>query len=384
MEILMGLLICVWVLAFLITVGYAILFVYLKAFKKEKLSKKNKQIWLACAITFFAVSVVTNAGNKPKNSTTSETESSSSEHKNIDSHYKLHKVNNLKTSYDKDMEGYQIITGDTDAPDDSVVLISTERSKETNEAQTDDFELVKVKDGHFKAYVGVSYVLWGDKVEKGHKLKIDPIVAENYDRTYDEAQDFMLGENQLPDITPISVTLSDEAVTYYNSLGEDSESRSEDTIDANKSKENLKAYISMYDQKERYEYNESETLKAAEYDDINDGYSAPKSKQFSVMLDNTNKFREEDADAPIKDVDKKDFTKEDLDKFKDYRKKLSDYFSNLHDYAQQYQISTPVINKSGTHSDIVASEQKELKEAKDKFDEAKQTWLDAYDDIMNR
>lgn len=384
MEILMVLLSWVWVLAFLITVGYTAFFLYLKAFKKDELSKKNKQIWLACAITFFAVNALTHAGNNSNNSSTAETASSvSSEYKNSDSNYKLHTVTNLKTSYDKNMEGYQVITGDTDAPDDSVVLISTEESKESNKAENNNSELVKVKEGHFKAYVDLIFVLEADKVEKGHKLNIDPIVAEKYDRTYDEARDYMLGENQLPSVSPMTITLSDEAVKYYNSLGDDSESSSEDTADANKSKENLKSYISMTDQKERYLNLESEMLKAAKYDDINDGYSATKAKQFLVMTENIKNISESDADNPIENKDKESFTEEDFDKLTDYKKKLSDYFSDLHDYAVRYQANMPVINTPGTRQDIISEHKEELQQFKDSFDESKKAWLDAYDGIMN-
>lgn len=210
---------------------------YVKVIQKKSVSNRRKKLGLISLATFVIPILIVATLDKIQAGTPSETSASKaeSEYKNKDSNYKLYPVTNIKTSYDKDMNGYQVVTGDTKAPDDSTILISTEKSKETNEAKDEHFELVKVKNGHFKAYLGVSYIFWTEKLKKEQKLTIYAIAVEKYDRSYDDSNSYMLGENQLTSLHPMPITLSEEVIDYCNSLIDDNDKESESSSEESKS-----------------------------------------------------------------------------------------------------------------------------------------------------
>lgn len=201
---------------------------YVKIIQKKSLSNRHKKIGLISLSAVLIPVLIVLAVDKIQPSPTSGTSTaeSESEYTNSDSNYKLHEVTNLKTSYDSQHEGDQVITGDTTAPDGSVILISSEDMKESNLARDSNVDLVKVKDGKFKAYVNIISLSHGKNMKKGQKVDINVVAAEKYDRSKDQSIYYMLGENQLESLQSTQITLSDEVVDYYNSLGDDEESSS--------------------------------------------------------------------------------------------------------------------------------------------------------------
>ena len=201
---------------------------YVKIIQKKSLSNRHKKIGLISLSSVLIPVLIVLAVDKIQHSPTSGTSTaeSESEYTNSDSNYKLHEVTNLKTSYDSKHEGDQVITGDTTAPDGSVVLISSEDMKESNSASDSKGDFVKVKDGHFKAFVGYVSFYNGEEMKKGQKADINVVAVEKYDRSSSQAIDYMLGENQLENLQSTQITLSDEFVEYHNSLNDDDESSS--------------------------------------------------------------------------------------------------------------------------------------------------------------
>ena len=209
---------------------------YVKIIQKKSLSNRHKKIGLISLSSVLIPVLIVLAVDKIQPSPTSGTSTaeSESEYTNSDSNYKLHEVTNLKTSYDSQHEGDQVITGDTTAPDGSVVLISSEDMKESNSASDSKGDFVKVKDGHFKAFVGYVSFYNGEEMKKGQKADINVVAVEKYDRSSSQAIDYMLGENQLENLQSAQITLSDEFVEYHNSLNDDESSSTKEAKPAPK------------------------------------------------------------------------------------------------------------------------------------------------------
>lgn len=239
MGILFSFMAWVIVISFLSAVIWGLSFLYIKIAKKRDLSSSHKKwgvvslvIFLVSTSVFFLSPMSQESGNATD--TKAKVHKSLSKNKKHEDTYKLDTVTNIETSYDSEMEGNQVITGQTSAPDGSTILISDSNIPEMNLAKTSDVNLVRVKNGHFKAYVNSIYSLLGSKAELGEKINLNIIAVEKYDRSLDQATDKMLNKNQLKDIVPTEITLSDQVVKYYNSLG-DKDSKSDSSNDSDES-----------------------------------------------------------------------------------------------------------------------------------------------------
>lgn len=228
------------VISFLSVVIWSLSFLYVKIAKKRVLSSSQKKwgmvslvIFLVSTSVFFLSSRAQESGSVTN--TKAKVHKPQSKNKKHQVTYKLDTVTNIETSYDSEMEGDQVITGQTSAPDGSTILISDSNIPEMNLANNTDIELVKVKNGHFKAYIDVISILGGKKAKLGEKVNLNIVAVEKYDRSLDQATDKMLNKNQLKDIVPTEITLSDQVVKYYNSLG-DEDSKSDSSNDSDESK----------------------------------------------------------------------------------------------------------------------------------------------------
>lgn len=239
MGILFSFMAWVIVISFLSAVIWGLSFLYIKIAKKRDLSSSHKK-WGVVSLVIFLVSTsvffLSPMSQESENATDTKAKvhKSLSKNKKHEDTYKLDTVTNIETSYDSEMEGNQVITGQTSAPDGSTILISDSNIPEMNLAKTSDVNLVRAKNGHFKAYVNSIYSLLGSKAELGEKINLNIIAVEKYDRSLDQATDKMLNKNQLKDIVPTEITLSDQVVKYYNSLG-DKDSKSDSSNDSDES-----------------------------------------------------------------------------------------------------------------------------------------------------
>lgn len=227
------------VISFLSVVIWSLSFLYVKIAKKRVLSSSHKK-WGWVSLVIFLVSTsaffLSSTSQESENATNTKAKVHKSQSKNKKHQvtYKLYPVTNVETSYDSEMEGDQVITGQTSAPDGSTIVISGQNIPEMNLANNTDIELVKVKNGHFKAYIDVISLLSGKKAKLGEKVNLNIVAVEKYDRSLDQATDKMLNKNQLKDIVPTEITLSDQVVKYYNSLG-DKDSKSDSSNDSDES-----------------------------------------------------------------------------------------------------------------------------------------------------
>ena len=158
------------------------------------------------------------------------------------------------------------------------------------------------------------------------------------------------------------------------------------------SKEDLKAALTIDGMvKENYFNIESDLLEYAKYNDIiidgvNDPHSRENqylSKEFKITQNNIKKLIKENKKLDLSKADKRILTKSDVKKLKNYKKKLRQYLSNLYDYAVIYQLDVPVINDPDTESADIDMLKEELQQYQEKFEQAKQEWIAAYDAIMN-
>lgn len=239
MGILLSFMALVIVISFLSVVIWSLSFLYVKIAKKRVLSSSHKK-WGWVSLVIFLVSTsaffLSSTAQESENATNTKAKvhKSQSRNKKHQVTYKLDPVTNVETSYDSEMEGDQVITGQTSAPDGSTIVISGQNIPEMNLANNTDIELVKVKNGHFKAYIDVISLLSGKKAKLGEKVNLNIVAVEKYDRSLDQATDKMLNKNQLKDIVPTEITLSDQVVKYYNSLG-DKDSKSDSSNDSDES-----------------------------------------------------------------------------------------------------------------------------------------------------
>lgn len=233
------------VISFLSVVIWSLSFLYVKIAKKRVLSSSHKK-WGWVSLVIFLVSTsaffLSSTSQESENATNTKAKVHKSQSKNKKHQvtYKLYPVTNVETSYDSEMEGDQVITGQTSAPDGSTIVISGQNIPEMNLANNTDIELVKVKNGHFKAYIDVISLLSGKKAKLGEKVNLNIVAVEKYDRSLDQATDKMLNKNQLKDIVPTEITLSDQVVKYYNSLG-DKDSKSDSSNDSDESESESKS-----------------------------------------------------------------------------------------------------------------------------------------------
>lgn len=168
-------------------------------------------------------------------------------------------------------------------------------------------------------------------------------------------------------------------VSKNNKSSQTSESAS--SINATESLNNLKSIISMPMAKENYQNLENGLLEAAKIDDISGGATQSDFTRFHSKLDNIND-RADDAKSLYSDG-KDDLDSNDQIKLKTYKTELVNYLNRLHDYAVIYQNDNPVINTPDTSADVVEENKQELQDAQEAFTNAKDTWSNSYDSIMN-
>ena len=319
-------------------------------------------------------------------------------------------VYNIKQlSYD---ESSMVLSGKTTAKNGAKILASSTLKDYSNENiaySNKDYleEFATVKNGKFKVAISLAPLEKNNLMKPNDILKYKMVAVENYHKSTNDSELKMLSKSDYKSIPVRKIEASSGLAEAYNKYAdtsisseetsnissssseevESSQFTSTSSVDSSKnaeeSKEDLKSLVGGTDQKERYLNLEEGVLDAAKYDDINDGYSASKAKEFSVRTDNITNITKSDAEDSLPKADKKILTKEDLDTLTDYKKKLSSYFNNLHDYAVIYQTDMPVINKPDTPADLVADTQGELQEYQNNFEQAKQEWIAAYDAIMN-
>lgn len=276
-------------------------------------------------------------------------------------------MTNIKTSYDSEKKSYQVITGQTSAPDGSIIFVSFKDTPKDNYAMDDSVGLAEVKNGKFKAYISVDDIfMYGssdDEPKSGAKVNINVVAVGNYNSTDSESSDLKLNKHQLKGISATEITVSDQAIDYYQS----------------QSAAELKASISSPMAKDQFLTIETGLLDAAEYNDI-DAPNESQANEFKVRRDNIDSIiNQNDLD----ESDYQDLTSSDIATLKDYHKKLIAYLNSLHDYASTYQVDNPSIQHPGTSSEVKADLQAEIDEFNQKFLAAKNDWINAYDNIMN-
>lgn len=363
-----------WTYISLITVIY---FLYVKIGRKPVLSNSQKKLGFII-LGFFAVIFLLISVAQDVTRATKSHESQTKSKKQKDT-YKLYPVTNIKTSYDSENEDDQVITGQTSAPDGSVIFMSLKDTSKDNYAMDDSVGLAKVKDGQFKAYISVLDIL-NDKPKSGAKVNLKIVAVGNYNSTNSIYSDLTLTTHQLKGVSTTEITVSDQAIDYYNSLDDEEGSESSSIqISADDSASELKTIVSSPMAKDQFLTIEKGLLDAAEYNDI-DAYNESQANEFKVRLDNINSIINQN------DLDKSDYqymTSSDIAILKDYHKKLIAYLNSLHDYASTYQVDNPSIQHPGTSSEVKADLQAEIDEFNQKFLAAKNDWINAYDNIMN-
>lgn len=203
---------------------FGIISIFFFNLKREK--KISYIVVLLSVVTLF-IAMSANSKQVDKDEAADKV-SSKKAHKN----YKLHKLNNIKTTADD--QGNVVIEGDTDASDNSVILASNNDIKDSNLAVNDDRKLVKVKDGHFKAHVDIVDLASGNdmKLEAGQTVKLNMAAVENYHKSMDQANyDKMLDTNQIKKLQVVPITIDSKMADYYKSLDDNSDSSSSEDSD---------------------------------------------------------------------------------------------------------------------------------------------------------
>ena len=123
MGILLSFMALVIVISFLSALIWSLSFLYVKIAKKRVLSSSHKKwgvfslvIFLVSTSVFFLSSMSQDSGNS--SDTKAKVHKSQSKNKKHQATYKLDPVTNIETSYDSEMEGDQVITGDDYTYDD--------------------------------------------------------------------------------------------------------------------------------------------------------------------------------------------------------------------------------------------------------------------------
>lgn len=146
---------------------------------------------------------------------------------------------------------------------------------------------------------------------------------------------------------------------------------------------NLKAIISAPIDKSGYLTLEENLLESANVDDVNSVNSSTQA-ELRDFHNKANNILDKEKDAEsLLSKNKSQLNSADQKKLKVYSESLSNYLSDLHDYAITYQNDNPVINNSETSEDTLKSTKVELNEAKKTFDKSKNNWSTQYDSIIN-
>lgn len=147
----------------------------------------------------------------------------------------------------------------------------------------------------------------------------------------------------------------------------------------------LKAAITSTMTKDSYQNIEDDVLEAAKVDDIND-YDSNKTpyalKRFDSRTKNLQRLQKQN-NKTLKE-EKANLDSEHYSQLSSYTDSVNNYLEALYDYAIEYQTAVPSLNNPNTTSDTAETLRASLQEKKDAFDQAKQTWIQSYDSIVNQ
>ena len=146
----------------------------------------------------------------------------------------------------------------------------------------------------------------------------------------------------------------------------------------------LKAAVTSTMTKDSYQNIEDGVLEAAKVDDVNDNSSeTPYAlKRFDSRTKNLQRLQKQNN--KILKEEKANLDSEHYSQLSNYTKSVNNYLETLYDYAIEYQTDVPSLNNPNTTSDTAETLRASLQEKKDAFDQAKQTWIQSYDSIVNQ
>lgn len=146
----------------------------------------------------------------------------------------------------------------------------------------------------------------------------------------------------------------------------------------------LKAAITSTMTKESYQNIENGVLEAAKVDDVNnyDDGTPYALKRFKSRTKNLQRLQKQN-NRTLKE-EKANLDSEHYSQLSSYTDSVNDYLEALYDYAIEYQTDVPSLNNPNTTSDTAETLRASLQEKKDAFDQAKQAWIQSYDNIVNQ
>lgn len=145
----------------------------------------------------------------------------------------------------------------------------------------------------------------------------------------------------------------------------------------------LKSCVTSPMNKENYLNIESGVLEAAKVDDINNLNQSTQGAltRFKSRTENLKNLI--DKNKTTLSDEKSILDQSHYDQLKDYTTKINNYLEALYDYAIEYQIDMPIINDPQTSDGTIQDTRAELQPKEDAFNQAKQSWIQAYDTIAN-
>ncbi|MGN9066633.1 hypothetical protein [Ligilactobacillus agilis] len=146
----------------------------------------------------------------------------------------------------------------------------------------------------------------------------------------------------------------------------------------------LKAAITSTMTKESYQNIEDGVLEAAKVDDVNnyDDGTPYALKRFESRTKNLQRLQKQN-NRTLKE-EKANLDSEHYSQLSSYTDSANNYLEALYDYAVEYQTDVPSLNNPNTTSDTAETLRASLQEKKDAFDQAKQAWIQNYDNIVNQ
>lgn len=146
----------------------------------------------------------------------------------------------------------------------------------------------------------------------------------------------------------------------------------------------LKAAVTSTMTKESYQNIEDGVLEAAKVDDANnyDDGTPYALKRFKSRTKNLQRLQKQN-NKTLKE-EKANLDSEHYSQLSSYTDSVNNYLEALYDYAIEYQTDVPSLNNPNTTSDTAETLRASLQEKKDAFDQAKQAWMQSYDNIVNQ
>lgn len=146
----------------------------------------------------------------------------------------------------------------------------------------------------------------------------------------------------------------------------------------------LKAAITSTMTKESYQNIEDGVLEAAKVDDINDNDDGTSYalKRFKSRTKNLQRLQKQN-NRTLKE-EKANLDSEHYSQLSSYTDSVNNYLEALYDYAVEYQTDVPSLNNPNTTSGTAETLRASLQEKKNAFDQAKQAWMQSYDNIVNQ